>query len=176
MKKTIQYIFILHILLLCPFSLNAGENNIHNLTFTLLTIPASDIPDDLNTESILKIKNPLLNEGYHLDDYRPGFDESINFDNCIKKDCVKDIRNFFPGKIVITISITSAEVKIGQKRISKYMVEDITETRYTIYAFTNDPSKDKYDLTFKKTFLDPKSLLKEAESIGLKIGEFYSGK
>lgn len=168
-------IVFFYILLILPLCLTAGgNNNTENLTFTVLTIPVNDIPDDLNTESILKIKNPLISQGYHLDDYRPGFDENINFDNCIKKECISDIKDFFPGKVVIIIAITSAEVKIGQKRISRYLVEDITETRYTIYVFTDDPVKEKYDLTFKRTFLDSQKLLKEAEIIGLKIGEFYS--
>lgn len=175
MKLINFYIPLFYCLFIFPQFLNAGEETkTQSLTFTVVSMSDYDVPDYLNKDSIVKIKNPLKNDGLILNDYRPGFDESINFDNCIKRDCVQKIRDVFPKDNVIIISINSAEVKIGQRRISRYMVEDITEIRYTLYVFTACPSKEKYELTFKRTFLDPAKLLKEAELIGVKIGEFYS--
>ncbi len=174
MKKIYMYllpIFLFFIIL--QFSASGEEQH---LTFTVIIIPGYDVPDYLNNSSYIKIRNPLKNEGYTIDDYHPDINKNISFDNCISRNCVQEIKKIFPDKIVIVISITAAEVKIGHKQLSRYLMEDITEIRYTIYVLTTDPLKDKYELTFKKTFLDSTKLLNEAGQIGLKIGEHYSGK
>jgi len=73
MKFINLYAIVLSIMLMLPQFIAAGENNNPAaLPFKVVNIPGNDIPDNLNTESISKIKQPLQNEGYYLDEYRPG--------------------------------------------------------------------------------------------------------
>lgn len=175
MKITGIYLLLFSFLIMLPYAAPAQEEAAaRNLTFTVVTIPDFNVPEYLNKDSIVRIKKPLKNKWNILNDYRPGLDENINFDNCVKRDCITEISNVFHQGIVIIISITASEVKTGEKHISRYLVEDITETRYTVYVFTAGSSDQKYDLTFRRTFLDSTRLLNEAELIGIKIAEFYS--
>lgn len=177
MKTIYLYLFTAFLFMMHPyFNASGEESSDRSLAFTVITIPGEDVPDYLSKDSTVKIKNPLKNQGFSIDDSRKGLNKNINFDNCIMRDCVRDLKDSFPEKAVIMISITASEVKTGQKQISRYLAEDITEMRYTIYVLTADPSKEKYGLTFKRTFLDPTRLLNEAAQIGIKISEHYSPK
>ena len=99
--------------------------------------------------------------------------ESITFNNYITGRCVPELAKVIPEGIIILVAIKKGEVKVGEKQHSRYVVEDIIETRYTIYVSTVDLAAVRYDLKFRETVSDTARLADEADHIGKKIREFY---
>lgn len=133
---------------------------------------SSPFLDDVS--SVIR-KNLQADEYFVINDRFPR-DERITFNNYITGRCVTELAKVIPGGILILVAVKKGEVKVGEKQHSRYVVEDIIETRYTIYVSTVDLSAGRYDLKFRETVNDPGKLTDEADTIGKKIREFYISK
>ena len=100
--------------------------------------------------------------------------KSINFNNCIAAQCIEDLADIAGKGIVILITVTSENVKIDEKQLTRYLTEDIIERRYTVHVITSDLGRAGYDLRFSETVNDPSEILKAVDAIGRRIREYYS--
>jgi hypothetical protein len=174
MKKINLFIILIFLLIIYPVSITARENSkIEKLIFTTITIPSSGIPESLSGNISMTIQNHLKDEDFFVINSNYTKTEGITFPGCLKKQCIDKLKAVTSGGIIILVSVSTEVVKIGEKHISRYAVEDITETRYTIYAASVDQLNEKYDLQFTKTFTDTAKLIDEADRIGIKIRDFY---
>lgn len=173
--KIINYYLLLFLSLLLAIQVSSADEGAKSgkVTFTLITLNESDVPDTVIKGASDRIKQTLKKEGYKIESYRPGFDENITFNHCIKRECVKELRDTAPNGINIIVSVTAQEVKTGQRRVSRYLVEDVTEKKYTIRVISSDPAKNRYDLNFKRALVDSDRINQDAEMIGAEIGKFY---
>ncbi len=163
-------------LLICIFSslLSAEENEKQErLAFTIITISDSIVSKSLINEATVNIRKHLTAEKFFLINDQATLTENITFNNCLKEQCAGQLARITPEGIGLLISITSEEIKIDEKHVSRYVIEDITETRYTIHAAAVDILNKKYDLEFKETFNSTAKLLNEADMIGKKIRDHY---
>lgn len=173
MKNRKLFAFMI-LLLIFPISLKASESSVpEKLTFSTILILDNNVPDSLRNDVIKIIQKHLKGEEFFAIVEDNIITDRITLENCIKKTCTAEMAETISDGIGLIISITSEDVKIGEKHISRYVVEDITEIRYTIDAAAVDLSKKRYDLVFSKTFNDSSKILKEADLIGIKIRDFY---
>lgn len=162
------------VLLIFSISLNAQELKEHNsLAFTPIKIPSEIVSDFFLDEVSGIIKKNLEGEPFFvIRDLYNQYSE-ITFNNCIKNQCTAELPNAVSEGIVIMIGINTYTLKTGERKVSRYVTEDITENRYTLYISTAEILKDHYDLEFSGTFKKKSQLLKEADLIGKKIRGFY---
>ncbi len=145
--------------------------------FTLIVSPviisgdkkSGHLPDEVS----MIIQKYLLEDVFFRINDKTVLNNKITIANCLKKECAAELKGITPEGVVIMISVTAVEIKTGEKRLSRYVVEDITEMRYTVHVSTADLQKEKYDLVFRSTYTNTSKLLDEAERIGEKIREFY---
>jgi len=160
--------------LIFPRSVTAREaDKPEKLVFTTITIPVSNVSDSLLNEVYNIIQKHLKGEEFFIINEKYTLSDDITFNNCIKKQCVRQLAGVTPDGVIVIISITSEEVKIGEKRLTRYMVEDLIEKRYILHIVSADLLKEKYDLEFTETFNNNSKLLNEADLIGGKIREYY---
>lgn len=167
-------ILLIYVLLIFSSSLNAQEVKKNNrLAFTPVKISSENAGDSFFDEVSGIIKKNLKGEPFFIirDLYNPY--SEITFNNCIKNQCTAELPNAVSEGIVIMICIDSFTVKTGERKVSRYVTEDITENRYTLYISTAEILKNRYDLEFSETFKEKSKLLNEADLIGKKIREFY---
>ena len=149
---------------------------VNKLTFTIAAIKEAAISNTfLNTVSET-IKKHLKDEDSFLINNQTKNNERITFNNCIRNNCIDDLRNAAPNGIVILISLSAYEIKTGEKYISRYITENITETRFTLHVAAIDLAGAGNDLMFKKTSAQTEKIISEANIIGKEIGEFYLNK
>lgn len=108
----------------------------------------------------------IINDSFRLT-------KGINYNNCIAARCVADLADIAGSGIVILITITSEDVKVDEKQLTRYLTEDIIERRYTVHIITTDLGRTEYDLIFNETVSDPSKILTEVDRIGRKIREYY---
>lgn len=143
------------------------------LDFTVIKIPGESSVDPILDEISLVIKKKLKDEKFFVinDLYNP--DSDITFQNCIKKQCTLELPNAAAEGVVVLIAVKGVTVKTGRRQLSRYVEEDITETRYTLYVSTAEILKENYDLEFKDTFMGKAKLLNKADLIGKDIRDYY---
>ncbi len=174
MNKIKSLISLIFILLTISSSLNAAEKEKPlKLIFTPIIISGGNQSGHLPDEVSMIIQKYLLEEDFFLINDKFVLTDEITFNNCLKKQCAAQLKAITPEGIVILISVITTEVKIGEKKLSRYIVEDITETRYTVNVSTVDIQKEKYDLVYTSTFNNTVKLLDYAESTGEKIRDYY---
>lgn len=133
---------------------------------------ASDVSVPFMDDVSSAIKRNLQDDYFIVNDkFCPA--DKITFNNYITGRCVPDLARIIPGGIIILVAVKKGEVKVGEKQHSRYVVEDIIETRYTIYVSTVDLTAVRYDLKFRETVSSTAELADEADHIGKKIREFY---
>ncbi|PKL17690.1 MAG: hypothetical protein CVV49_09875 [Spirochaetae bacterium HGW-Spirochaetae-5] len=176
MKNTKIFLLLLFILMAFFKSLNADEvEKVERLNFTLLKIPGAEASDSIRSDISKIIRKQLENEDFfivNVDEQKNLYDK-VNPDECIKKECVGELSSLASEGIVLMFSISSEEVKIGEKHVSRYVVEDLTEIRYTIQVAAVDVFNKKYDLMFTGTFNNTAKLYNEAGLIAKKITNYY---
>jgi hypothetical protein len=168
------FILLIYVLLIFSISLNAQEVKEQNrLAFTPIKISSVNVYDSFHNEVSGIIQENLKGESFFVirELYNPYTE--ITFNNCIKNQCTAELPNAVSEGIVIMIYIDSFTVKTGERMVSRYVTEDITENRYSLYISTAEILKDRYDLEFSGTFKERSKLLNEADLIGKKIREFY---
>ena len=162
------------LMLIFSVSLNAREiQKRERLVFTAIKISGENSPDSLLNEASMIIKKNLKGEDYFIINDLYNTEAKITFAGCIKKQCIAELPNAVSEGIVIIISIKTDTVKTGERQLSRYVIEDITENRYTIYVSTAELLKESYDLEFTGTFTERSKLLNETDLIGKKIREYY---
>ena len=162
------------VLLIFSISLSAQEVKKRNrLVFTPVKIPSENVSDSFLDEVSVIIKENLKGESFFLirDLYNPYAE--ITFNNCIKKQCTAELPNAVSEGVLIMICINSYTVKTGEQKVSRYITEDFTENRYSLYVSAAEILKERYDLEFSGTFKEKSKLLNEADLIGKKIREYY---
>jgi len=175
MKKTILHIAAVILLFAFSISLHGQEKAVVNerLSFAPVTLKGNNIPPALMNDVLMTIITRLRCEDYFsIIRNLPGIDK-ITYDRCMRNQCIAELTDIDPGGIVIIISLEARDVKTGEKQISRYLIEEIKETRYTIHVITADISKPEYELVFKKTFNSRSLVVNEAEIIGKAIMEYY---
>ncbi len=137
---------------------------------------ASDVSDHVleNVSHIIE-KNLQVDDYFYINEgYAP--ESGISFNKYLTGSCLTDLASVIPGGIIILVAVKKARFKVGEKQHSRYVTEDLIETRYTLYVSTVDLSAGRYDLKFRETCSDPLKLSDQADYIGRKIREFYTGK
>lgn len=175
MKKIQPTLLLALILLLFPaftYAKDAAKKK-EQLSFTPVKLSGENITTELQNDGLMKILNHLQGEDFFVLNKTISATDNLTNDSCLKKNCTSDLAGLTPDGIVILISVISEEVKIGERRVSTYMTEDITEKRYTIQVTTVDIHKSEYELDFQKTFTDTGLIIKEADIIGESIREHY---
>lgn len=174
MKAGKLQIFLTIFLFIFPSLLSADETEKgERLTFTIITIAESTVSKSILNEAAVNIRKHFTGEQFFLINDQAALNEDITFNNCLRKQCAGELAGIAPDGIVIIISVTSEEVKIDEKHVSRYVIEDITETRYSINTAAVDLVNKKYDLEFKGTFNSTEKLLNEADQAGKKIRDYY---
>lgn len=141
------------------------------LVFTPVLIK-SDVPGPVLVDVSEIIQHSLQDDYFFINDrFTP--EAGVTFNNYITGRCVTELAKVIPGGIIIMVAVKKGEVKVGEKQHSRYVVEDIIETRYTIYVSTVDLTAGRYDLRFRETVNDTVKLTDKADNIGKKIREFY---
>lgn len=133
----------------------------------------SDVSGRFLDDVSAAIRNNLQGDDFFIINDRYPQDDNVTFNNFITGRCVTELAKVIPGGIIILVAVKKGEVKVGEKQHSRYVVEDIIETRYTIYVSTVDLMAGRYDLRFRETVNDAVKLTVEADHIGKKIREFY---
>ncbi|HPS59522.1 MAG TPA: hypothetical protein PK514_15585 [Spirochaetota bacterium] len=170
-------IFCMALVLMLPatpvFPGEQGSGGQNKLVFTPVLVK-SDVTGIFMDDVSAIIKKNLQGDDYFFinDKFTP--DERITFNNYITGRCVTELAKVIPGGIIILVAVKKGDVKVGEKQHSRYVVEEIIETRYTIYVSTVDLSAGRYDLKFRETVNDAAKLSDEADNIGKKIREFYT--
>ena len=168
-KKFYTVLIILLPALLMPLTAQEAEK----LKFTTVMADAGVNPDPFLNKISLTIEKQLKKEKFFIINNQLNLTEKIDYKNCLKNHYFEAQTGIPPEGIVVIISLTAEEVKTGEKEISRYAYEDITETRYALNVATAQLRNEKYDLVFIKTFSDQSKLISRADIIGKKIREFY---
>lgn len=133
----------------------------------------SDVSSRFLDDVSAAIRKNLQSDDFFIINDKYPRDDSVTFNNYITGRCVTELAKVITDGIIILVAVKKGEVKIGEKQHSRYVVEDIIETRYTIYVSTVDLLAGRYDLRFRETVNDAEKLAVEADHIGKKIREFY---
>lgn len=88
-------------------------------------------------------------------------------------DCIEKLQKIYPDALVITGSVKRIENTIGEKKISKYLVEELKEEKYIFSVKVINLKKNQVDLLFEEEFPGIKELKTETARIALEINNFY---
>ena len=149
------------------------ESTVQNKLVVTQVLIRSDVSAALMNDVSAVIQKNLQADDYFIVNDKFAPDDMVSFNSYITGRCVPDLAKVIPGGIIILVAVKKGEVKVGEKQHSRYVVEDIIETRYTIYVSTVDLAAVRYDLKFRETVSDTAKLTDEADHIGKKIREFY---
>ena len=173
-KREKIYIIILLLLFSTSLPINGDDKTADKkLSFTIVPIHEPAISNTFLNSVSDTIKKYLKNEDLFIIKNQAKDDEKIVFNNCIRNNCIDELRSTASDGIVILISLSNYEIKTGEKYISKYITESIVETRFTIHVAAIDLLSSNYDLLFKKTSSQTEKIISETNIIGSEIREFY---
>ena len=174
-KINIRLFCMVLIFLTADFPLYPGNREGEGVTKLIVTpvLIKSDVSVTSMNDVSAAIRKNLQGDDYFIVNEKFVPDVTITFNNYITGSCVTELAKVIPEGIIILVAIKKGDVKVGEIQHSRYVVEDIVETRYTIYVSTVDLIAGKYDLRFREMVNDTAKLTDEADLIGKKIREFY---
>ncbi len=155
------------LILIKAFYLQASENKypviINNFT-------TSNLASSHAVNAVSIIRNNLSGKKFFI--ISPN-ELELNLQDC-DKDCIYKISQMHPNALFISGSITRIENIIGEKRISKYLVEDLKEEKYLFTVKVINLQTNSTDIFFEREFPNTKEISLEAEKIAGEINQFYS--
>lgn len=168
---------LIAVLLQCASLVNAGDNIIiyknKPLSFVVFDFSTKAAPKGFGAETSSVIKNSLTQEkSFNLikPDENPA-EKSIGPD--CDAECLSDLNLKYTDSIFVTGSIAMYEIKTGEKKVSKYVVEDIKAEKYILTVNVIDLKSGKTDLSYKKEITTKVLVADEARVIASDIKDFY---
>lgn len=163
-----KYILILLIVLHSLF-LFADENRTGCLIADFTTI---------NTPTQIGVKSTSLFKAELSENYFYFIPEEKESNTILSKldcdsDCIIKLHSIYGDSIIITGSINRIENIIGEKKISRYLVEDLKEEKYIVTVKVINLKNNSIEHFFEKELFNTKDIETEVKIIAREINQFY---
>lgn len=95
-------------------------------------------------------------------------------DSCKDNSCLEDLKKKYTDGIFIAGAISRKEIKVGEKKISRYFFEEIKEERFYLKLYVFDLYQNRIQFLYEKEYKTGQQFVTSAEAYAKEINDYYT--